>query len=358
LRNYKYLHEEDVAVSNRKLGFGIIGCGMISSWHAGAIEQIDGAILKGVTDINKNSRESFAGKFNASAFDSVEELLKCEEIDVVCVCTPSGLHAPLAIQVANAGRHIIIEKPMALNLKEAKEIIEACEKNNVKMAVISQLRFSKSVQQVKAAVENGVLGKIVMGDVYMKYYRSQEYYNNGGWRGTWKMDGGGALMNQGIHGIDLLQYIMGPVKTVFAHAKTLARSIEVEDTAAAVIEFENGALGVIQGTTSIYPGSPRRIEINGDKGTIVLEEDCISQWVVEGQDVPADVVIGKTTSGASSNPGAFSLEGHIKQISDMVDAVNNNRKPLVDQYEGRKAIEIIMAVYESSKSGEKICLAK
>jgi UDP-N-acetyl-2-amino-2-deoxyglucuronate dehydrogenase len=338
------------------LGFGIIGCGMISNWHAGAIAQIEGAVLKGVTDINENSRKAFAEKFNTKPFESVEKLLQCDEIDVIAVCTPSGLHAPLAIQCANAGKHIIIEKPMALNLDEADKMIEACEKNNVKMAVISQLRFSKAVIQLKSAVNEGLLGRVVMGDVYMKYHRSQEYYDKGGWRGTWKMDGGGALMNQGIHGIDLLQYIMGPVKSVFAHAKTLSRNIEVEDTAAAVLEFENGAIGVIQGTTSIYPGSPRRIEINGDKGTIVLEEDCISQWIIEGQETPSDISVGKTVAGSSNNPEAFSLEGHINQLTDMVDAINNSRKPVVDHYEGRKAIEIIIAIYESSKTGRKILL--
>lgn len=341
-------------MKNKDLGFGIIGCGMISSWHAGAIAKIEGAVLRGVTDINENSRKSFAEKYNTVAFDSVEEILKCDDINVISVCTPSGLHAPLAIQCANAGKHIIIEKPMALNLKEADEMIEACERNNVKMAVISQLRFSKAVRQLKYAVDSGVLGRVVMGDVYMKYYRSQDYYDKGGWRGTWKMDGGGALMNQGIHGIDLLQYIMGPVKSVFAHAKTLARKIEVEDTAAAVLEFENGAIGVIQGTTSIYPGSPRKLEINGDRGTIVLEEDCISQWVVEGQEIPEEITICNTSNGSASNPGAFSLNGHVMQISDMVDAINSNRSPMVDQYEGRKAIEIIMAIYESSNTGNKI----
>lgn len=338
------------------LGFGIIGCGMISNWHAGAIAQIEGAVLKGVTDINENSRKAFAEKFSTKPFESVEKLLQCDEIDVIAVCTPSGLHAPLAIQCANAGKHIIIEKPMALNLEEADKMIEACERNNVKMAVISQLRFSKAVRQLKSAVKEGLLGRVVMGDVYMKYHRSQEYYDKGGWRGTWKMDGGGALMNQGIHGIDLLQYIMGPVKSVFAHAKTLSRNIEVEDTAAAVLEFENGAIGVIQGTTSIYPGSPRRIEINGDKGTIVLEEDSISLWAIEGLEIPSDISVGKTVAGSSNNPEAFSLEGHINQLTDMIDAINNSRKPLVDQYEGRKAIEIITAVYESSKTGRKILL--
>ncbi|MDD4297723.1 MAG: Gfo/Idh/MocA family oxidoreductase [Ruminiclostridium sp.] len=338
------------------VGFGIIGCGTISSWHAGAIAEIPGASLKGVTDVNKESREAFASKWNAKAYESVEDMLKDEDIDVVSICTPSGLHAPLAIQVANAGKHIITEKPMAINLKEADEMIRACEDNKVKMAVISQLRFTDAVIRLKDAVNKGLLGKLVSGDIYMKFYRSQEYYDKGGWRGTWKMDGGGALMNQGIHGIDLLQYVMGDVKSVFAYTRTLARNIEVEDTAAAILEFENGALGVIQGTTSIYPGSPRRLEINGDKGTIALEEDCITTWDILGQEKDPEIVFGRTTSGASSNPTAFGIEGHIKQIGDMVDAIKNDKKPLVDQYEGRKPVQIITAIYESSKTGKIVYL--
>lgn len=338
-------------MDKKEIGFGIIGCGMISNWHAGAISKIQGVRLIGVTDVNEKSRNAFSAQYNTEAVSTVEELLARPDIDVICICTPSGLHAPFAVQAANAGKHIIVEKPMAINLREADEIIKACEVNGVKVAVISQLRFSQAVCKLKDAVEKGLLGTLVTGDIYMKFYRSQEYYNKGGWRGTWKMDGGGALMNQGIHGIDLLQYIMGPVKSVFAYTRTLARKIEVEDTAIAVLEFKNGALGVIEGTTSIYPGLPRRLEVNGDKGTIVLEEDCIMNWAIEGQEIPDDVELGRTTSGASSNPADFGIEGHVMQISDMVEAIRNGRKPLVDQHEGRKPVEIIMAIYESSRTG-------
>lgn len=337
-----------------KTGFGIIGCGTISDWHAGAIKSIGSASLIGFTDINEGARRAFADKYNARAFEDIEQLLEDEEIDVVCICTPSGLHAPLAIKAANAGKHIIVEKPMALNLEEADRVIEACEKNKVKAAVISQLRFSEAVAKLKAAVEENILGKLIMGDIYMKYYRSQEYYDKGGWRGTWKMDGGGALMNQGIHGIDLLQYIMGPVKSVYAHTRTLARKIEVEDTAAALLEFQNGALGLVQGTTCIYPGSPRRLEVCGDKGTIVLEEDSIVSWAVEGRESPSDALAARTASRSANDPTAFCIEGHVKQISDMIEAVKENRRPMVDQFEGRKPLEIIMAIYESSKTGKTV----
>ena len=337
-----------------KIRFGIIGCGMIAGWHANAIKAVDGAELVGVTDNYPEGAISFAQKYGVKVFETTELLLESKDIDVICICTPSGLHASQAIIAANAKKHIVVEKPMALNLTEVDEVIQAVESNNVKMEIISQLRFSPAVKKLKEAVDSGVLGRIVTGDIYMKFFRSQEYYNKGGWRGTWAMDGGGALMNQGIHGIDLLRYVMGPVKNVFANTRTLARNIEVEDTAAAVVEFESGALGVIQATTSIYPGYPRRMEICGDRGSIVLEEDSIVRWDVEGQQVPGDITLQGTASGASSNPGAFSNEGHILQISDMGDAIINNRKPLVDVYEGRKPIEIIMAIYESSKTGKPV----
>lgn len=337
-----------------KINFGIIGCGMIANWHAGAIKAVEGAELAGFTDINLEGSNSFADKYGVKAYESLECMLSDKNIDAVCICTPSGLHAPQAIMAAEAGKHVIVEKPMALSLAEADEVIRACEVNKVKMGVISQLRFSPAVRKLKEAVENGLLGKIVTGDIYMKFHRSQDYYDAGGWRGTWKMDGGGALMNQGIHGIDLLRYIMGPVRTISAHTRTLVRRIEVEDTAAAVLEFANGALGVIQATTSIYPGYPRRMEICGNRGSIVLEEDSIARWDVEGQAVPEDIIIQSTASKASSNPSAFGIEGHILQIKDMLEAIKYDRKPLVDMYEGRKPIEIIMNIYESSRTGKPV----
>jgi len=341
-------------LAEKILGFGIAGCGTIENWHAEAVLRNSGARLVGAYDVYEESKKNFTGKYNIKAYNSLEELLADPEIDIVSICTPSGLHAPMALQAANAGKHIVVEKPIALNVRECDEIIEACRANNVKMTVISQLRFTDAMTKLKKAVDDGLLGRLVMGDVLMKFYRSQEYYDKGGWRGTWKMDGGGALMNQGIHGIDLLLYVMGPVKSVSAYTRTLVRKIEVEDTAVAALEFKNGALGLIQGTTSIYPGLPRKLEICGDKGTIILEEDSIVYWSVEGSNPPEDVAMGGTTSGAASNPTAFSLDGHIKQIGDMIDAVRYNRKPLVDQYEGKKPVELVTAIYESSRTGRTI----
>lgn len=340
-----------------EIRFGIIGCGTISGWHANAINSLDGAELAGVYDYNGSAAESFAGKYGTKVFDTLEQLILSDDIDAVCICTPSGLHARQAVMAAKAGKHVIVEKPMALNPEEADKVIEAVEAGGVKLAVISQLRFSPAVKKLKEAVDSGLLGKIVMGDIYMKFHRSQEYYDKGGWRGKWAMDGGGALMNQGIHGVDLLQYIMGPVESVFAYAGTLVRKIEVEDTAVAAVKFRNGAMGVIQATTSLYPGYPRRLEINGDKGSIVLEEDSIIHWDIEGMPLPEDISLQGTLSRAANDPAAFGNEGHITQIKDMLEALRNDRKPMVDAYEGKKPIDIINAVYQSAKSGKEIKLA-
>lgn len=343
-------------MAEKELGLGIIGCGKIAGFHAGASARVKGLKLVAAADANRELCREFAVKYSIAPAGSVHELLTRPDVDIVSVCTPSGLHAKLAIEAADAGKHVLLEKPMALNLADADAIIEAGLRRGVQIGVISQLRFAPAVVRVKKAVDEGLLGRLVSGDIYMKYHRSQQYYDSGGWRGTWAMDGGGALMNQGIHGVDLLQHIMGPVATVSAHARTLVRRIEVEDTCAAVLEFANGALGVLQAATSVYPGQPRRLEVNGERGTVALEEDCISAWAVEGQAVPDDVVIGRTTSGSASNPGAMSVDGHVRQLADMAAAVREGRAPLVDGAEGRRAVQLVMAVYESSRTGKLVRL--
>jgi UDP-N-acetyl-2-amino-2-deoxyglucuronate dehydrogenase len=289
------------------------------------------------------------------AEESTEALLSREDIEIVSICTPSGFHAIDAIKAAKAGKHVIVEKPMAITHEQINDILKACAENNVKMQVISQMRFKENVLKTKQAIESGKLGKLVLGDVSMKYFRSQEYYDTGGWRGTWKLDGGGALMNQGIHGIDTLQFLMGPIKSVYALAKTLARKIEVEDTAVAVVEYENGAIGTITGATSVYPGIPRRFEINGTEGSIVLTEDTITLWEIKGEP-KVEIEEKKRGMNSSSDPTAFGIEGHVLQFEDMADALINNREPKVNQYEGKKPVEIILAIYESEKTGKKVYL--
>ena len=336
-----------------KPGFGIIGCGAISHMHAGAIRQIENAELIACTDVNEKSLAEFSDKYNINPYDDVATMLNDERIDAVCICTPSGLHKKLCVMAADAGKHIVVEKPMALTTADCDEIIDACERNSVKLEVISQNRFKEAFRYVKKLVEAGSLGRIVCADIYMKYYRSHEYYSKSTWKGTWEMDGGGALMNQGIHGVDILLFVMGKVKSVFGYARTLARDIEVEDTASAVVEFENGALGVIQGTTSVTPGYPRKLVINGDKGSIEIVEGDITVWDIEGIEKPD---FGKAGGSSHNDPMAFQIDGHVKQIADLISAVENNGNTFVDQYEGRRPVELITAIYESSASGKQVFL--
>ena len=333
----------------RKIGFGIIGCGVIADFHANALFGLsEDAVLVGVADARLPAAERFAREKQVRAFESVDELLACPEIDVVTICVPSGLHAELAIKAANAGKHIIVEKPMAITKEQLDAMEEACTRNGVMLSSVAQSRFTSGVRKAKQAIEDGYLGKMVCADVYMKFNRTQEYYNTGGWRGTKAMDGGGALMNQGIHGVDLLLYLAGDVKSVYAVSKTLARQIEVEDTLSAVLEFKSGATGVIQATTSVYPGYPRRLELNGDKGTIVLEEGNLIRWDMEDTTLPAVTLKSNVRSSASA-PTDFSADNHTKQFKDVIQALRGGTKPLVDLREGRRAVDLILAIYQSAE---------
>ncbi len=336
-------------MSPKKLGFGIIGCGTIADFHANALLQLSSdAELFGVCDTVYDAAEKFAARHGTRAYSSVEEMLSDKEIDVVNICTPSGYHASAVMQAARAGKHIVVEKPVCINVSQMLETERVCRECGVTVSVVSQNRFARSVYMVKKAVEDGLLGRLLCADIYMKYHRSQEYYDQGSWRGTRRVDGGGALMNQGIHGVDLLLYIAGEVKSVYAVSKTLARNIEVEDTLSAVLEYKNGATGVIQATTSVYPGYPRRLDINGDKGTIILDETSILRWDLKDSARYEDVVLQPAFTHGASTPTAISVDGHIRQIEDMIRAVRNGSRPLSSFQDGKKAVELILAIYRSA----------
>ncbi|MBQ3934316.1 MAG: Gfo/Idh/MocA family oxidoreductase [Clostridia bacterium] len=341
----------------KKMRFGIIGCGVIAEFHANAIFSMpDEAELVGVADVRKDAADAFAKKHGVRAFASVEEMIACPEIDIVNICTPSGFHADAAVLASDGGKHIIVEKPMAITKDQLDRMTEACERNGTVLSVISQNRFLHGVTMTKKALEDGLLGKLVCADIYMKYSRSPQYYESAAWRGTRAIDGGGALMNQGIHGIDLLLYLAGPVKRVSAFAGTLVHAIEVEDTLSAVLEFDSGAFGVVQATTSVYPGYPRRLELNGSKGTIVLNEGSIERWDILN-DTSQDVVLQPSfTGGSFATPTAISIDGHACQIRDVIHAIREGKKPLIDLYEGRKPVELILAIYKSAETGSPVTL--
>jgi predicted dehydrogenase len=290
------------------------------------------------------------------------EMLADPEIDAVCICTPSGMHADMAVDAAKAGKHVMSEKPMDITLDKMDLMIKTCRECNVKLGVIFQRRTSPLWHKIKKVVDEGKLGKMVLGDAYLKYYRSQEYYDSGDWRGTWALDGGGALMNQGVHMIDILQWIMGPVESIFAYSAPLVRKrIEVEDTAVACIKYKNGAFGILEGTTSVNPGMQHRLELHGELGSITVNGEQILNWNVPGEEEKApgedgnggvDIKIGT----AATKPTSIATGGHQIQIADLIQAIKEDRDPMVTGEEARRAVEIILAIYESSRTGKQITL--
>ena len=333
----------------KELGFGIVGGGVIGPFHAKALSMVKGAKLVAVCDVRQPVAEEFARQFGVDAYTDLSEMLKREDLDVVDICTPSGLHAKLGIQAAEAGKHVQVEKPIDITLERADALIKACEKAGVKLSVIFQHRFDEATKKVKEAVEEGRFGKLILGDAYVKWYRTQEYYDKGGWRGTWKYDGGGSLINQSIHTIDLQRYIMGDPDWLFGRIAVMAHKIETEDLGLAIIEFKNGAKGVIEGSTAVYPGLPERLEIHGEKGTAIIESGKLVKWAIQGEE---EVVEEKAEMSAAAEASAISENSHALQIQDFVNAILEDREPLVNGYEGRKALEVVLAVYRSAQTGE------
>ena len=338
-------------------GFGIIGCGMIADFHAAAIAELAHGQLVAVSSRNADNAKRLTDRYNVDSYADYTEMLKRADLDIVCVCTPSGAHLEPAVAAAEAGKHVIVEKPLEITLPRCDAIINACDAAGVRLCAIFNSRFTESTQLVKSTIESGRFGKLTLGDAYIKWYRSQDYYDSGGWRGTWHLDGGGALMNQSIHAIDLLQYFMGPVKAVQAFTDTLAHErIEVEDAAVAVLRFENGALGVIEGTTAAYPGLLKKTEISGTHGTVILEEEDIVKWEFDPE-LPEDAEIRKNfaqktdTGGGASDPRAINHANHRRQMENLILGLETDASHLVDGREGRKAVEIILAIYQASREG-------
>lgn len=337
-----------------KVKFAIVGTGSITAVHAKAILSTPEAILVAIYGRSATKVQELATQYNCDGYTDYQEMLKNVDIDAVSICTPSGMHADLGIEAALAGKHVIIEKPIDVNLEKADALIKTCQSKGVTLGVILQRRYSEGVMALKKILDEGQLGKLIFGGCYMKLYRSQEYYDSAAWRGTWKLDGGGVLMNQGVHYIDMLQYLAGPISEVSGDCDTLGHvGLEVEDTASSSIKFKSGALGVIEGTTCAYPGLVSRIDIYGTEGSAIIENDILT-FVELKSGYQYKLDSSSENSGVSS-PG-IDYECHKRQFQEIVTAIRKGTETPINGIEGRKALEVILAIYKSAFTGKRVTL--
>jgi UDP-N-acetyl-2-amino-2-deoxyglucuronate dehydrogenase len=349
----------------RPHGIGIVGTGVIAATHAAAIAAVPSACLVAVTDLVPERAIEFAGSHGCVAEPSLAALLARDDIDVVSVCVPSGLHAEVGIAVAAAGKHLVVEKPIDVSLAAADRLIDAVDAAGVALTVISQHRFDPGLVELRGLIDDGALGRLVLGQASTKWYRSQGYYDSGPWRGTWAMDGG-SLMNQGIHYVDLLRWTMGPVIEVSAVYATQDHQVEVEDTALAVLRFSSGAVGTLVSSTVVFPGFAQRLEVSGTGGTVVVEDGAIVHRSftsdspdpgLRGSRLPQPSA-GEAADGpgAAANAAALGVASHAAQIADLLAAVELGRQPSVTGRIARDTLEVVCAVYESAREGRPVVL--
>jgi UDP-N-acetyl-2-amino-2-deoxyglucuronate dehydrogenase len=346
------------------LGFAIVGCGMIARFHVRALAEVAGTRVVALFDRAPERAQALAEEIGLR-YDPATDLdavLARPDVHVVIITTPSGAHLEPAVAAARAGKHVVVEKPLEITSERCDRIISACADHDVQLCTIFPSRFGDAIRALKCAVDAGRFGRLTLGETTCKWWRSQAYYDEGGWKGTKALDGGGAIMNQAIHNVDLLLWLMGPVSKVAGFTATLAHErIEVEDTAVGCLVFANGALGVLQATTSVFPGLPKTIAIHGDRGTVVVEQDDVLRWDFNPE-IAADAEVRHRfsqksgASGGSSNPAAISHQGHARQLADFVNALRTGTAPLVDGREGRKAVAVIEALYRSAASGQVVTL--
>ena len=341
----------------KALNVGLIGCGRISKRHSEllGLQQINGARLAAVCDVVENKAHKLGSKFSIPYYTDMHQMMQNEQIDVVSVLTESGNHAKHVVEMAKYGKHIVVEKPMALRLRDADEMISACVAAGIKLFVVKQNRFNVPVVKLKEALSQGRFGKIFLGTVRVRWCRPQEYYDQDPWRGTWALDGG-VLTNQASHHIDLLEWMVGEVDSVFARSVTVSAKIEAEDTAIVSIKFRNGALGIIEATTATRPKDLEgSISILGENGTVEIGGFAVNEmktWSFS-EPIPEDENI---ISEYSVNPPNVYGFGHQAYYEHVVDCIHSNKKHLVDGLEGRKSLELINAIYESCETGKEVNL--
>lgn len=348
-----------------RIRFGIVGCGVIGKLHAQQLSQISDAQIVAFADILPERADQFAEEFGGTPYYSLDQMLQNPEIEVVCICTPSGLHGEMTIEAARHGKHVIVEKPMDINLDTADAMIRACREANVRLSCIFQHRFDPATRKVKKYLEEGRFGRLVLVNAHVLWYRSDAYYASADWRGTWALDGGGVLMNQAIHTIDLLQYLGGPVKEIFAYTRNLLHpTIEVEDVSCATVEFESGAIGTISATTCAYPGLTTRVEVIGENGSCIIENDELIYQHFKTDEHAGTHGLSFSSSNQIDNEEKdpdelrYRIYGnsHYFQFLDVIQALKEDRDPAVTGEEGRHALEIVLGIYESARKKRPVTL--
>lgn len=345
--------------------FGIIGAGMIGRFHAKAITDMTGGTLHSVFDLNLERAEALAADFGAKAYSDMDAFLADENLDIVTVGTPSGAHLDPTLAALNAGKHAIVEKPLEVTTERIDQLMDAAQKSGKTLAAVLNRRFHPGMDAFKKASTEGRFGTLASASAYIKWYRDQAYYDSAGWRGTWALDGGGALMNQSIHTVDALLYLAGPVKRVTANTALLAHErIEVEDHCVALLEFENGARGVIEASTCTWSkdGHPARVQLSGTEGSVFLADEAFESWDFqneqpEDEEIRATLMKGQEAGLGANDPSAINTYQHQRNFEEVVTAIHEGRKPTTSANESRKAVELIQAIYESAKNdGEWVSL--
>jgi predicted dehydrogenase len=348
--------------SSDSIGFAIIGTGMIAEFHAAAIAAVPGARLIGAYGNVPEQRAAFCAKYGIKEYDSQAALIADSAVHAATVATPSGLHAAVAVPVLEAGKAVLCEKPIDVSLEAVDAILAAEKRGGGRLACVFQSRFGAGAQRLKAAIDAGRFGRLTLCSAYVKWWRDQSYYDTSNWKGTWKMDGGGALMNQGVHAVDLLQWLAGLPEQVCAFYATLAHRMEAEDTLAATLKFPSGALGVIEAATSAWPGDDLQIEIVGDRGSATIVNDKITRWeFAEKQPGDEDALKNEAAGkigGGTSDPKAIPIEGHRRLIEDLVSAIREGRAPMIPGTDARRAIALILACYESARTGRAVTVSR
>ncbi|MCC5941791.1 MAG: Gfo/Idh/MocA family oxidoreductase [Balneolaceae bacterium] len=337
----------------KKLKIGIAGLGNIAATHARAIQALPNTELHSVFSRSDENRSQFRNEFEVPDFSDVHEFLAQPELDAVAICTPTGTHLEIGRLAAKAGKHLIIEKPIEITVERGRELIQICGESDVQLAVIYQNRFSDEVLKMKEALDSGKIGNPVLIRGAVKWYRDQNYYSDSAWRGTFKLDGGGAVINQSIHTIDLIQWLFGDVESVSALTATLTHEgIEAEDNAVAVFKFTSGALGVFEASTSVSPAQPRSIEVNGEKGTAKLIGDQFSLSFTKDSGSKA----APESAGADSPLAGLCHENHRRQYAQIVNAIIMGDEPIVNGHDSLKSLAIVEAIYKSAREKRAVNL--